>query len=207
MKIVNTLEWPDHFMRRMAAWCCREIGLPVRSLKKAAFRRSSSAWGGRAYLREGSIGVRVGDAKWFPQTTRRHTCLESETIADRLECLVDVTAHEVAHLEQFARRSKSRRNGGAGGSERNTQRIAYRTLRTFRENRDALVAEWSREPEQTAEKPKATIIEKRAAKAATKLAEWERKQKVAARKVREYRRRVSYYEKKYGPETLTAAHR
>lgn len=63
MKLINTTDYPDYFLRRMVSWCCKEIGLPVRYVIEARFGVSRSQRGGRAYLWKRKIGVRVGKGK------------------------------------------------------------------------------------------------------------------------------------------------
>jgi hypothetical protein len=49
---------------------------------------------------------------------------------------------------------------------------------------------------QVAEAKPLTLVEKRALAAKKKVSEWQRKQKLAATKVKQYRKKVSYYTKK-----------
>ena len=207
MKFINTIpDFPDAMLRRMVAWCCKELELPCRYVKEIAFRKSSRAYGGLARRRGTVIGVRVGDASKFPTPTFKHRWGLQETIADRIEALVAITAHELAHAEAYYRQSKTRKGGAGGGSERATDVAAFRVLRTFRENRAALLAAWNPAPavvEPPAADEAADIARAKellaAAKAAhlrTLLAKWEAKKKRAETAIRKYRAKIRYQEKR-----------
>lgn len=71
-------------------------------------------------------------------------------------------------------------------------------LAAFREQRDSLLTEWMAAPAERPAKPKATPQEKRAAKASAALDRWQRKAKLAATKIKQYRRKVAYYERTFG---------
>ena len=70
-----------------------------------------------------------------------------------------------------------------------------RVLRTFRESRESLLAEWNTPPKQRESKPKPSRQERNAVRAASNLAAWERKLKLAKTKVSKYRKQVRYYER------------
>lgn len=197
MKLKNTTDWTDHFLRRMVAWCCRQIDMPVRSIHSAVFRRSRAAWGGCARYSRRQISVCVGDARHFPANAGSHE--KGEAFADRLECLVAVTAHEAYHIAAHAvddHRQKTRRGTDrTASSERRTCLEEMRVLRVFRANRDALLAEWSVPPVKRESWPKASVQERRALKAANDLARWQRKLKLAQTKCRKLKQRVNYYDK------------
>ena len=199
--IGNTTDWTDDFLRRMTAWCCRELEYPSTGLR-ARFGNSCRAWGGLAYLGRNRIGVRISPKpESFPTRTHKHRGGLQETIADRIEALVKVTAHEIAHLEAYARGDRSRSRGGGGGSERNTDHRAYGVLRTFRKDRDRLLVEWGAPSIRFAA---ATAVEKGKADPSAKLIEateralavWRRKLKLATTKTKKYQRRLDYYTKK-----------
>jgi hypothetical protein len=201
MKLRNSTTWPDHFLRRMTAWCCDQLDMPRSYVLAAQFANSRSKWGGLAYLRQRRMGVRVSAKESdFPETARQPGSDATELLADRLECLIKVTAHELAHHDQYRlehaeRVSNRTRRGGWGGSEGRTQALAFQVLRAFRANREALLAEWSVPPAERQAKPKASIQEKRAAKAQADLDRWQRKAKLAATKIRKLKARVRYYDR------------
>ncbi|MCI0539593.1 MAG: hypothetical protein L0Z50_30655 [Verrucomicrobiales bacterium] len=196
MKIKNTTDWPTWFLRRMAGWCCRQLELPALTIKLATFRNSRSAWGGAAYYWKGKITVCVGEAGHFPTKGYLHGNGHQNGIADRLECLVWVTAHEIAHCLQAD--TKTRGGGGGGGSEICTEWFAKPVLEKFRQCRDALLAEWNEPPAIPARSPKPTVKERRRAKSVNDLTKWQRKLKLAQTKVRKLKVRVRYYERQAG---------
>lgn len=198
MKLVNTLDWPDRFIRRMVSWCCRELGLPVRYIREAQFRNTSNAWGGLCYGRR--IGVRVGNASHFPCKSKRHRNGLQIELADRTETLVYITAHELAHSANRRDRAAGRR-GGWGGTEQYTDTLALKVLEAFRANRPALLAAWGDGPEAAPATPvtpprMAAVIEQREAKARAAMERWERKLKLAKTKLAKYRAKVKYYERR-----------
>lgn len=51
MKIKNTTDWPDYFLRRLVAWCCRELQMPARNIREAVFRnRTGFSYSGHCDL-------------------------------------------------------------------------------------------------------------------------------------------------------------
>lgn len=111
MKLINTTALPDHFLRRLVSWCCKQLGMPVRRVREAAFRNGYG--GGRAYLGSGRIGVRVRPPRTLDQGWRDD---EEAVNGHALRRLVEVTAHEVAHLYQYGERATTRRDGVPAGT-------------------------------------------------------------------------------------------
>lgn len=182
MKIQNTTDFQTTFLRRMVSWCCKQLDLPVRRVRKVTFRnRTTTQYSGHAWF-SGRIVVSIGTAKVIPN------------IEQRLIYLVHITAHELAHIMQGREGSKTRRGGGWGGSEKRTEKLALQCLDAFKENRERLLADWSKERKR-AEKPETTLQEKRAAEIEKKLAQWQRKLKLAQTKVKQYKRKARYYER------------
>lgn len=193
MKITNSTDWPVHFLRRMTSWCCRQVGLPASKLRSAEFRnRTQRAYSGHAYCATSRIVCSVGPAFRFPLPPDNRDGMAGEILADRIEALVAITAHEVEHVNQY----KSGRWGKlAGRVEANTRAVEVRVLRAFRAEREALLAAWGAEPARAA-KPVVSLEERRAAKAAADLARWNRKLALAKTKVRKLQIRVRYYDQK-----------
>lgn len=165
MKIKNSTSWSDHFLRRMTAWCCRQNGLPVRRVREAVFRNRPKGYSGTAYLGWGRIVV------------------STNTVDD----LIVVTAHETAHLMLENERKHN--------TEPSTNWHERQVADAFQQNRDALLAEWSVEPNPRKPKPKRPVQEKRAVAAAAMLDKWRRKMKLARTKIQKYQKKVRYYER------------
>jgi hypothetical protein len=193
MKLKNTTHWPDHFLRRMVAWVCKQVELPARSLKRADFgKRSRGCFNGYAWYRSMRIRVVIGPAKEYPVEPfhypgRTNDQFLSPRYADQLEGLVGVTAHELQHLHRKA-------ETGHGGGERHTRGEERRIHALFVANRDTLVAEWSAPPAAIA-KEKPSAQQRRAGKVQSSLERWQRKLKLAQTKVKKLRRQAAYYDK------------
>lgn len=203
----NTTGWPTPFLRRMVSWVCRELEYPVRNLTGWYFRnKTKGAYSGRAHCHNTTrqrIVVSIGPETSYPTKDRTHRGVWSAgVLADRIEGLVFVTAHEIAHCDNVRRRNTSRRYaeaaGNYGGSEEYTDRRAKAVLDVFREQRELLLSKWGPlavEAEST--KTESTVVARRAAKAFQKEAEWEKKLKAAEAGLRKWKRKADYYRKKY----------
>jgi hypothetical protein len=123
VKLKNSTSFPDYFLRRMVAWCCRQLEFPVRRVRYAQFRNRERGYSGHAWPGANRICVSVGqfhevshdqaerpnyDRKKVssfcevrepgkPVTYRVWTKIE-KTLDERTNSLVRVTAHECAHL-------------------------------------------------------------------------------------------------------------
>lgn len=215
MKLRNTTEWNDYMLRRMVAWACKQIGLPVSKVKHARFgNRSRGAYRGQGGYGYGIL-VRIGPASAYPVEPHHYPGRTSDAflsprIADRIEGLVAVTAHELTHVrEQLARREHSNRRNErvqlhgqapvprkrARNSERPTMFEERRVLELFKASREALLMEWNTPPVEKQKKPKMTRAERNEETARKKLAEWERKLKLAKTKVSQYKTKVRRYDR------------
>ncbi len=215
MKLKNSTDWPDYFLRRMVAWCCREVGLPASVVHRIAFgNRSRGAYSGHAW-QSMRVHVSIGPESCYPTTGHLYPGCTSEAyrapaLQDRVEGLVAVTAHELTHLRDYhdhRERQRARNELLRAGNfpqplvkrrrsgERHTMHEERRVIELFRAQRDSLLAAWSEAPTERAVKPVATIQEKRATKAQSDLERWQRKLKLAQTKCRKLKQRVAYYEK------------
>lgn len=201
MKLTNSTDWPDYFLRRMTAWCAKQINLPMRAVKRGHFgKRSRGSKNGRAWYSM-RFRVMIGPASEFPIAAyvypgRTHERYTLPALADREEALVEVTAHELTHLRCYLRwRTSGRIRKFDAGGELHSTHEGRRVLELFKANRAALLAEWSAARAEKPAKPAASLQEKRAAKAAADLERWQRKLKLAQTKVRKCKRKVAYYDK------------
>lgn len=198
MKLKNSLEFPDYTLRRLVTWCCKQLDMPVRGVKSATFRRSTKSFSGRARCWRGEIIVRLGEARHFPNSGSYG--ITAGGFADRIEGLIGVTAHEVAHLYQH---HELRNNANAPrrgvGRERSTIWHEQLCLEAFRSSRTSLLAEWMDAPPQAVAESQPSLIDRRAIKAQRMLAAWQRRLKLAKGKVQKYQRRVKYYTAKMQP--------
>lgn len=207
MKLKNSTDFSDRWLRRMVAWCCREIGLPVRQLRRAQFTNTKVAYRGRAWGYSRRILVRIGPAEKFPSPSWKYGGAMVDACNDRVEGLVSITAHELFHILQSVERLRRTRK------ERSCVRAENLVRRKFSENREALLAIWGpmHEPPEVVPpsdpqpKSRPDLIAKRSAKASKMLSAWERRLKMAKRKVAEYRRRARYYERKLNGTTAACS--
>jgi hypothetical protein len=60
MKIVNTIGWRTPWLRRVVAFCCRELDYPSTGLAGATFRKAGqSIYRGRADLLRREIRIKI----------------------------------------------------------------------------------------------------------------------------------------------------
>lgn len=203
MRFKNTTDWPDYFIRRMLAWCVKELELPKDQLWHAHFgKRSRGCFNGRASICGRKIRVMIGPAEAYPvkgflYPGRTDEAYRSPDYADQIEGLIGVTAHEITHLRQWVARKQSGRRTYERGlfNERATRYEERRVLALFQSQREALLAAWGKAQARAELKPKLTAVEKRAIKAQADLARWQRKLKLAQTKVKKLRAKAKYYER------------
>lgn len=201
MKIKNSTDWPNNFLRRMTAWCCRELKMSPGLVSSIQFRnRNDGRTSGRAYWPSNRIVVSAGVSFLKYKAGRHHSYYGSsngdENFRNRIDWLVRITAHELFHILAHDEGVRTRRFGrSSGSSEKHTKHYERKVYESFLANRDALLAEWSAEPEATPVPPKPTRQELNDAKSRKQLATWERKLKLAKTKVAAYRRKVRYYDR------------
>ena len=198
MRLKNTTDYPDWFLRRMVSWVRKEIGVPAPILRETnCTLTKTSRWRGRAWRNR--ILIRVCTERlskvYFPYHDDRDG--SNHILADRTEALIVVTAHEIEHVLQnhegrLAKLKRRRR------LEPLTRLAASRVLAAFRERRAELEAAWYAPPALSAAEsaPSKSIVERRAAHARKMLAQWERKQDTAKKRVASWRKKVKYYDGK-----------
>lgn len=217
----NTTDYDDGFLRAMLRWCIKQVEVPKSKLYRGYLREIKFTKCARSYrglAGGGRVLVRIGAAHHFPANVAWRPCYRSvgmtEWMLDRDAVLVHITAHELAHI-------RLGRIGNAKNNEHNADSIARYVTNLYLKDRDALMAQWRGTPGPIAEpapmpepirlpvpetpaaiaatspapeaKRPPTLQERRAVKAAAMLAKWERKLKIAARKVKAYRRKCRYY--------------
>ena len=192
MRLINTTDFENHFLRRMVSWICKQLDCPVRLVTEARFSRYSRSCRGTC-RQGGRFRVMIGDAKHFPVRSWIYRSGQVPELADRIEALVEVTAHELIHLDHFRNHNGKRHQR----MEAYTVTYSAKILDAFRELRAELVARWSELPARTtARGPAPTIVEIRAHKAEMDLNRWQRKLKFAKTKVKKLLAKVRYYQQK-----------
>ena len=147
MILKNRTDWDDSFLRRLVAWVAKEIELPAKEIRQAAFSRTKTcAFRGRAWW-SGRIRVVIGPEQRYPVKPFLYPGRQSERYlsphyADPLEALVGVTAHELTHLRDFMQRHRNGRTG-RGPGETNTRAEERRVHALFVARKTELIALWS----------------------------------------------------------------
>ena len=194
MRLKNTTDYPDYFLRRMVSWCCKELDLPARAVKDATFRnRRTSPLSGRAWPWRGRIVVSVMAGEPTEPVSWGHRFGIEKVYVDRMEILLSVAAHELCHLRQYVDRGGSRFD--VKYRERECDKWAELVLDKFRDQRESLCAEWSVPPRQRSVKPSLTVAEKREVNVRKQLAAWESKQRRAKNRVVYWRKKARYYDR------------
>lgn len=218
MKLINSTDYSDSFLRKMVAWVCVEIGLKPRWVRQLRFTNSHySSTRGRASHRKALI--RIGDANQFPSSEWRYGGQTCAVEKDRDMGLVSITTHELFHLVQAQDGVRGLLPGKFKRSniEGPCVVMANRVAAKFDENRAALMAEWMDAPKAApktiavdfqsapelevvsiAAKTPPTrstflLVSKRAHKTEADLAKWIKRLKTAQNKVRKLTRKAKYY--------------
>lgn len=193
--------YPSHVVRRASRWAAKQIGLDGKVLRaltievgyrRAARWKDGDTWGGWYKHGKRLVQVLLGRNIRYP-TPAGHNRSEADRFAnDEWEVFVKLLAHELEHARCYAI-TQSWEERARLNHEPRVRAIDWRVLLAFREARDTLLADWLREPAKRPTKPKPSVVDRRAERAATLLAQWERKLKMAKTKVAKYRRKVNYY--------------
>lgn len=195
--------YPRHVVRRATAWVAKQIGLESKHRKpltievgyrKSAWYKDGDTWGGWYRHGERRVQVLLGRNVRYP-TPAGHNRSEADRFAnDEWEVFVKLLAHELEHARCYAV-SRSWDERARLNHEPRVRAIDWRVLLAFRECRETLLAEWTQPVADRPAKPKPSVVDRRAERAAKLLADWERRLKMAKTKVTKYRRKVSYYSK------------
>lgn len=195
--------YPRHVVRRATAWVAKQIGLEGKHRKpltievgyrKSAWYKDGDVWGGWYKHAERRVQVLLGRNVRYP-TPAGHNRSEADRFAnDEWEVFVKLLAHELEHARCYAV-SRSWDERARLNHEPRVRAIDWRVLLAFRESRETLLAEWTQPVAERPAKPKPSVVDRRAERAAKLLSDWERRLKMAKTKVTKYRRKVGYYGK------------
>jgi len=145
LKLINTIGWKSPWVRKVVQFCCKELGYPVRNIRLARFFLChNGSFSGGAYLTRQAIYVKISPMLSYPIQLAPQRGLPDLWLLDAMELLVNITAHEIAHLERFARFGcvwmiQGRRDTR---SELETEQLARNVLATFRLARPLLLIRW-----------------------------------------------------------------
>jgi len=224
--INNTSRYPEHAIRWLATYAARYVrGVAEREGWLERFNRYPLAlrltnccgsYRGRSLgvrsrpvdprnpyggsVTERCFLVRIGAPNRFPvnSTYNRYKDMPEATLNDWQEAVVGLTAHELSHTHY------TYANGDRKGAEEACELIELDCMDAFRRDRadfDAFMlaqqqAEVAREERQAAKRSPETMIATELAKAAAAVARWQRKQKLAATKLKQWQRTMRRLEKK-----------
>jgi hypothetical protein len=145
MEIVNTIGWRTPWLRRVVAYCCRELGYPAARITKATFRKAHQMyWAGKARCLTREISVKISPTNRYPIDSKAHRGLAPTPLVDAVEVLVKLLAHEIAHIERWERFARDWRRRGRRDTllERDTEAPARGVLAAFRAVRERLLSAW-----------------------------------------------------------------
>lgn len=137
MNFRSTLPEPftDRALRKLLSFCAKEIGFPIRRLRRVDFLRTGKAFSGRWYPRQSRMSVRVGSSLVFPVRYSRFGI--EKVVVDQWSAIVSIAAHEFAHGNDLLESGKT--------NERSAELQEKRVRDKFEANRAALLAEWTRQ--------------------------------------------------------------
>ena len=186
MRITSSLPQPSAVLRKMTIWVCRQIGVSSRKMRvRFARSRAHGGYTGRCYT-HGRLSVRIGKAIAYPMESNRFG--QSCVCQDDWDTIVLILAHEVAHYGDH--------RDGTSSNERSAEWQSVKVLSVWQQERYMLLAQWLIEAVAKCKKATRTAPQDRRAEKATKmLTAWQRKAKLAATKIKKYKRQVAYYEK------------
>jgi hypothetical protein len=225
LKIINRAKWPEWFVKPICRWIVRRAGVGKfrrdYTIELASFRRRD-CFAGRAYGYKQR--TRINRRMHVPHVARYRDYKDAHAFRceTRMEAFVYIVAHEAYH--DGAGRPDARRKINPNSDRRdkkwmefNCEWFARDTVREFRKlwavkfrpllfasarKRHQTRASKRRKPIKISDAP--AVMELIAAtnpkliKARADLARWQRKLKLATGKVRKYKRRVTYYERREG---------
>lgn len=195
--------YPSHVVRRATAWAAKRIGLEGKHRKPltievgycpTTIRRGGDTWRGIYRHSKRLVRVNLGRDIEYPSLVGHNRSEEGRYANDEWEVFIHLLAHELEHARCYAV-SQSGEERARLNHEPRVRAIDWRVLLAFREARETLLAEWTRPLAERPAKPKPSIVDRRAERAAKQLAAWERRLKMAKTKVTKYRRKVGYYGK------------
>jgi hypothetical protein len=145
MKIKTTIGWNAGWLRKVVAYCCRQLDYDPGKVTAAHFSLChNAAYRGKAYLESHSLRVKINPLNRYPLKGQQHRGLPELSRRDAVEVLVHVTAHEVAHLERYDRFARAWKFAARRDTqlERDTEQLARMALADFRQNRSGLLGGW-----------------------------------------------------------------
>lgn len=149
MRLTTSIGWNRPWLRQMVRFCCKQLDYPNERLNSATFTRChNSRYRGKVFLQTRVIRVKINPLNHYPFSDHVPKSLPPVLVADPIELVVLITAHEVAHLERWDRFARKLRFEGKRDTflEADTERHARRVLEAFRERRPSVLESWDEDP-------------------------------------------------------------
>ncbi len=210
MIITNTSRYPDEVISKLIRYAARQLEIED-YVDRVQVTNTSGSYRGRCWGH--GVLIRIGAPEKFPRHNLSYPGLKRAPkydLADWIEAIVHIAAHEFQHSRQF--KAKAKRH-----SEIEADRVAIHVLNEFRKVRPSMEAELTglvqrraireatRETLRLARVQKAQSPEVKLDTLKAKIVAWERKRKLAETYLKKYRRALRRQEKRLAePEPAVA---
>lgn len=202
MKLNNHTELPDRFVRQAVSWVCRQLDVRVRALDGQSVNlRISRSGGGCSYSAAESVML-ITFEHGQPLARRvRHLVESLAWCIGRAVAITDVAWHTRSVIHEFDKRPSGLMDDWSlnAGPRSSAVDDMVDTHLEYLEASDPAVKAAKRAERLL------RVMRRRQAKVRARLVEWERKRKLANTKVKKYRAKVAYYEKKLDADRTDAA--
>ncbi len=195
MKIINSTDIDDAMLKRMASWVCKQLGVKVKLVREMRFTNGCGAW--RYTSRRHSALVRIGLATFYPAAIAGP---QGTVLRDRGDGVVYATINAIALIKRLRDFPHAKHFNSVPYPE------ALAVFQKFQADDMTLLGSWLRQMNRKT-KPQSTVSlqQQRADKAEAALASWIKRAGVAVNKVKEYSRKVRYYEKVLADQRVAQA--
>jgi hypothetical protein len=124
VRIATSIGWHRPWLRKVIAFACHELDYPVSCIAAASFSQCHNATHrGKAYPESRIIRAKINPLNVYPIEEKPQKGLPELALADAMETLIELTAHEIAHLERWHR---TVRRQWASGKPRHLLRARHR---------------------------------------------------------------------------------
>ncbi len=224
IQIINRSQWPTPALKVLAQWVASRAGIEKDRPYELTFRSTDRTdWyhgTGNRYRQAVYLNRRFQPASgsWpMTRTDHRFKWATEELYQSRLELLVGLIAHETHHAmgghpDHFRKGMRTDK----AAMEFRCNRIAQETVAAFRVEWPCLRAKIKRAMRTDRDRRKARIEKLRARRAdprpklvsaRTMYKKWQGKAKLAATKMKKYRRQIQYYEGRAAAKTASLVER
>ncbi len=199
LSITNRSQWPDWFVKPVALWIRDRAGIAINyNLILPSYSKMHVFCGrGWSYKSRCRIHRRFTPTLGWPYTDKywRYAWSFTHQLENRLEAFVHLVAHEMFHATGG---SRAKWGSDVQGMEMACQRFGRDTVLEFRKAWPAMKAKCKQKMRDSRQRQ----VKKKQAKsdpsmkfldAQAAFERWNKKAKLAATKMKKYRRRMNYY--------------